>query len=110
MKNMRWSILISNKPEFVTSDNPITFTHPSLSFRGIKNKETLVMFPLSPTRLLLMDHRYSEPRNQYYPMKHPIAVTNGLLWRGAAEYMFSRQHPDEVCQEIEADARMGGFL
>ncbi len=110
MKDMRWSILISDRPDFITSDNPITFIHPSLRFQGVLNKDTSVMFPLSPTRILMMDNCYQKPHNQYYPLKHHAAVSNLLLWRGATEYMFSRRHPDEVCRELELDARAGGFI
>ena len=68
------------------------------------------MLPLSPTRMLVMDHAYREPHNQYYPMKHPVAALNLLLWRGAIEHMFTNRNPDEVCRELEADAKAGGFI
>jgi hypothetical protein len=61
LMGMRWAILLSEEPVFITTDNPVVTLHPSLQFRGIKNAETSVVFPLSPTRLLHIDNRMSEP-------------------------------------------------
>ena len=97
LMKMRWAVVFSDEPVFITSDSPVTFLHPSLGFRGIKNPEATLIFPLSPTRVLHMDNRHSEPDGHYYPLKHPAAVTNHLLWRGANEHMFSHRDPDIVC-------------
>ncbi|WP_368389280.1 DUF4238 domain-containing protein [Mesorhizobium sp. LMG 17147] len=101
---MRWAIIASDQPVFITSDNPVTFIHPSLKFRGLKNEETSVMFPLSPTRILYLDNRQSEPDAQYYALGGKGESQNLLIWRNAIEHMFSHRHPDEVCSEMLADA------
>jgi hypothetical protein len=102
---MRWSVLFTENPTFVTSDNPVTFMHPSLEFRGIRNRETSIIFPLSPTRVLLLDHKLTEPDGQYYPLspgnEGPL---NCLIWRGANEFMYSSRDPDLVCSEIVSSA------
>jgi hypothetical protein len=104
---MRWGFLFTERPVFITTDNPVTVLHPSLKFRGLKNADSTLIFPLSPTRVLFMDNRHSEPDGQYYEIKDPASL-NGLLWRDAIEYMFSPRHPDEVCKEIlESHERMG---
>ncbi len=97
---MRWSMVIGDQPGFITTDHPVTFIHPSLEFRGLKNPETMILFPISPTRLLIMDNRMTEPAGQYYPTKDGVAPWNLLLWREANEYMFSHRDPDEVCAEL----------
>lgn len=99
---MRWAVIASDTPVFITSDHPITFTHPDLRFRGINNTETSVIFPLSPSRLLCMDQRHKEPDNQYYPCQHNGSAENMLIWRSALEHMFSHRNPDDVCREILA--------
>ncbi len=109
LMKMRWSILCSDAPVFITTDNPVIAIHPSLRFRGIENPDTTLMFPLSPTRVLIMDNRHSEPANQYYPLKASPAVTNLLLWRESSNVMFSSRPAEEVCNEICADAEAGGF-
>lgn len=106
MMQMRWSVIFSDSPVFITSDNPITFVHPSMRFRGVTNPDTTIFFPLSPTRLLAMDNRHSEPCNQYYPLRGTAASFNALIWKNAIEYMFSSRNPDLVCKELVADERM----
>jgi hypothetical protein len=103
LMGMRWAILLSEEPVFITTDNPVVTLHPSLLFRGIKNPETSVLFSLSPTRLLHIDNRMSEPNGQYYPLKTNPGSMNGLLWRYAINAMYSSRHTDHVCAEIRAD-------
>ncbi len=109
LMNMRWSMIFSEEPVFVTTDNPVVFLHPSLRFRGINNPETLIMFPISPTRILHMDHLHHEPANQYYPLRGSAAPQNLLMWRSAIEHMFSHRHTDEVCNEFVKAEKEGGF-
>ncbi|WAX94249.1 DUF4238 domain-containing protein [Aminobacter sp. NyZ550] len=97
---MRWAIIASDTPVFITSDNPVTIIHPSLQFRGLKDPETSVLFPLSPTRMLYLDNRRSEPDSQYYAVRGQGEAQNLLVWRNAIEHMLSHRHPDEVCAEM----------
>jgi hypothetical protein len=98
---MRWAIVFAEEPVFVTSDNPVTVDHPSLTFKGLKDPETTVSFPLSPTRMLQLDNRHAEMGNAYWPLKHSPAWTNLLTWRNSIEYMFSHRDPHEVCAEMD---------
>lgn len=106
---MRWSVVCSDQPTFITSDNPVTFIHPSLRFKGISDPETLIMFPLSPTRLLNMDNHHGEPGSRYYALRDHGSSANLLIWRQANEYMFSHRHPHEVCAALVADAERRSF-
>lgn len=107
---MRWSILFSDQPVFITTDNPVVFLHPSLTFRGINNPETSVVFPIGPTRVLCMDHLHDQPANQYYPLKNgSAAAQNVLMWRYSIEHIFSHQHPDIICGEMVEEAERQGF-
>lgn len=109
LMEMRWAVSVSETPVFITSDNPVILLHDSLRFRGFKNPETSVVFPLSPTRVLFLDHRHSEPDGQYYAVKDTAPSFNGLLWRDCNEHMFSSRHPEEVCAEMLHDAECKGF-
>ena len=106
LMGMRWSMLLADRPTFITSDNPITIVHPSLRFRGLSNSETLVLFPICPRRILIMDHRHDRSANQYYPLQGNGTAQNVLIWRNAIEYMFSHQDPDDLCRlmVVEADS------
>lgn len=105
---MRFGILLSEEPVFITTDNPVAVVHPSLQFKGLKNPETCLLFPLSPTRVLFMDNRHSEPDGQYYESADPAGL-NGLLWRNSLEYMFSHRDPYDVCVEIDQSAKQMGL-
>jgi hypothetical protein len=106
---MRWAIFISEKPVFITSDNPVLVGDTLSPFRGLEHQDTIVTFPLSPTRVLMMDNRHEEPDAQFYPLKNDPASINGLIWRNAIEHMFSPRDPHEVCAEMIANAERTGF-
>ena len=106
---MRWSVLVSEQPIFITTDNPVVPVHESLEFRGFKNKDTRVIFPLSPTRILFMDHRHTEPSGQYYPISDNGGGLNGLLWGYSIQHMFSARHPGLVCSDIVERSQEMGF-
>lgn len=109
MMSMRWSIIFSDEPVFITSDNPVNVFHPSLNFRGFGNPDSTVSFPLSPTRILCLDNRHTEPCNQYYPLKIGAGSINALTWRNSINYVFSHRHTGIVCQEMCDDAERMGF-
>ncbi len=106
---MRWAVIVSDEPVFITSDNPVLVGDTLGPHKGLQHPETMVTFPLSPTRVLVMDNRHSEPDGQFYPLKHDPAATNMLIWRNSIEHMFSPRNPDEVCAEMLADAERMGF-
>lgn len=109
MMGMRWAVQFSETPVFITTDNPVTVVHPSLRFRGFRNPETAVIFPLSPTRVLVMDNRHAEPDGQYYRVRKSAPNVNTVLWRESIDRMFSSRHPDHVCAEMLQDAERRGF-
>ena len=98
---MRFSMLTLNRPGFITSDNPVTITHPSGTFRGIGDPDTIISFPISPTRTLMLDNRVGEVDGGYYVSENGIpAVENMAVWRNAIEHMFCSRHPDAVLAEF----------
>jgi hypothetical protein len=109
MIKMRWAIVCTEEPLFITSDNPVTVMHPSLGFKGFKDPESFVSFPLSPTRILHLDNKHNEPDNQYYPLKVNPSAFNSLIWRNSLESMFSHRHTATVCQEMCDEAERMGF-
>lgn len=109
LMKMRWAVVFSETPVFITSDNPVLVGDTINPHRGLKHSEMMVTFPLSPTRMLVMDNRHHEPDAQFYPLRHHPASSNMLIWRNALEHMFSPRHPDEVCAEFVADAEAMGI-
>lgn len=95
----RWSIVISGDPVFITSDNPVAVVHPDREVFGLDTKGTIVLFPITPCRVLFIDD-LDEPEGQYYPLKTPAGVINYTIMRNAFNYMISHRSPDEVLSEI----------
>ena len=109
LMEMRWAMLVTEKPVYITTDNPVIVVHPDLRFRGFRNKEAMVIFPLSSTRTLVMDNRHSESNAQFYDGTQTAASQNGLLFRDSLKCMFSSRNPDLVCAEIVQNAEAMGF-
>lgn len=109
LAEMRWAILFSESPVFITSDNPVLIGDTVNPYQGLKHADAMVTFPLSPTRILIMDTRHNEPDSQFYSLNHDPAATNLLIWRNAIEHMFSPRNPDDVCAEMNAHAKLIGI-
>lgn len=86
---------------FITSDRPVAKVHQTRETFGFGTSGTIVTFPLSPTRVLLMDDSHREPANQYYPLHgdDPVAL-NYATMRNAANFIISSRPTDDVLREI----------
>lgn len=51
----RWSVILAENEHFITSDRPVVVQHTSREVFGIGTTGAVVSFPLSPTRILMMD-------------------------------------------------------
>lgn len=96
LMKMRWSVIFSEEPVFITSDNPVTI-YPG---RNFKDPETKIFFPLSPTRVLIMDYDNDQPNGLYYPLKANPSTLNYLIWNNEIEHIFSHTDPNILCAEI----------
>ena len=65
----RWSVVAAKEPVFMTSDCPVVMNHPHKQKFGIRTKGTTITFPLSPTRMLLLDDDLSRTPNRYWRLK-----------------------------------------
>lgn len=100
----RWCTLVADEDAFVTSDRPVSVQHPSREIFGIGTVGSIVMFPLTPRRLLVMDDRHEEPPNQYYPLSgEAVGPLNGLIWRNGRLLLTGRPIPD-VLAELASSA------
>lgn len=97
----RWSIIFADTPAFITSDNPVCKNHLKREKFGFGTEGTIVTFPLSPTRLLIMDDNHKEPAGQYYPLRSDGPGSFNLgIWRNGSRFMISQRDVDEVLAEI----------
>ena len=97
----RWSIIFSEDSQFITTDKPVVVINKNKEKFGLKTEGTIIMFPISSSRLLVLDDRYNEPKGQYYPLSpEGPGPHNLLIWREALNFMISPRHTDEVCEEM----------
>jgi hypothetical protein len=97
----RWSVLLADEDTFITSDKPVAVEHRTLQRFGVGTRGTIITFPLSPTRLLIMDDMHAEPANQYYPL-HPTdaGAINFTIWHGASRFLITGRQIQEVLGEV----------
>jgi hypothetical protein len=82
----RWSIVLADTDTFITTDKPVGLQHQQREKFGIETQGTIVTFPISPRRILILDDMHSEPANQYYP-------TDQGEWRGVQRYDLAKCPP-----------------
>lgn len=100
LMNKRWSIVFIDEPLFVTSDYPIFVPQPEFARHQIGGKNAMILFPISPTRILCFDD-LDEPANQYYSLaKSNAYMYNMLTWVNTESFMISSRSIDEVLGEI----------
>lgn len=97
----RWSVVFSEADTFVTADKPVVLQHQTRERFGFGTDGTIVTFPLSPTRLLVMDDLHDEPANQYYPLAESnVAAFNFTIWHGASRFLLTGRPLEVVLTEI----------
>jgi hypothetical protein len=101
----RWYVVFSRQPVFITTDNPVTLVNPNHRVFGLATPGTEVFFPLSPTRILIMDDRHDQPKGLYYPLLDDArgsGLFNFAAWHHSERFMISPRHTDAVCAELMA--------
>ena len=101
----RWSVVFAEHDAFITSDRPVSIHHPQRQVAGFGTAGAMILFPLSPTRLLVMDDLHHEPPNQYYPLRAQNAGGFNLsVWRGAGRFLITGRPIADVLSELVAFA------
>jgi len=109
----RWSVICSDKKQFITTDNPLIIYNRifgEVKNYGLNTMGTTIIFPISPTRVLVLDDMLDEPHSQYYPLQDEGTDINLLSWVNAHQFMISHRNPDEVNEEIVRYAEEKGIL
>ncbi len=97
----RWSIVLTESNQFITTDKPVFKQHQEKEIFGVGTEGTVIIFPLSQRRLLVMDDLHDEPANQYYPLKPgALGAFNYGIWRNGSRFMISGRPIPEVLNEI----------
>lgn len=97
----RWSVVIAETDTFITTDKPVVKHHMTKPSFGFRTEGVVVVFPLSPTRILLMDDMHHEPANQYYPLlEGSEGAFNFGMWRNGSRFMVTGRAVHDVLSEI----------
>jgi hypothetical protein len=97
----RWSVVFSEADTFITTDKPVVLQHQTRKRFGFATAGTIVTFPLSPTRHLVMDDMHDQLGNQYYSLVHSNAgVFNATIWHSATRFLLTGRPLEDVLTEI----------
>ena len=98
----RWSIVCADEDSFVTSDRPVNIHHPTERRFGFETPGVQIIFPISPTRILVMDDLHDKEANRYYTLQsHGAGGFNLLIWQSRVRFMITGRPPQQVIEEIE---------
>jgi hypothetical protein len=96
----KWGIVFSDRPAFVTSDNPVALTRGTATKRsfGFRTPGTQVFFPISPNRMLVI---WDEWPHQFAHYKLTNADTfNRHIVQGAVRFVFYDQNDNHLATQI----------
>jgi|GEM_PF-1234035 len=98
----RWSVIVSETDAFITSDRPVTLQHSTLSKFGFGTQGSVLMFPLSPTRVLVMDDIQDKLGDQYYKLtdRGSVVAINMSIWHGSSRFFITGRSVVDVLTEF----------
>ena len=97
----RWSIVCTESKQFITTDKPVFKQHQEKQTFGFGIEGTIISFPISQRRLLVMDDLHDEPANQYYPFKNGVlGAFNYDIWHNGSRFMISGRSVPEILHGI----------
>jgi hypothetical protein len=97
----RWGIVFSEKPAFVTSDCPVVRDRGSCQRRafGFRTPGTLILFPCSPKRLLVISDDW--PHEFAHYKLTDADVFNQMIARGAVRFIYGSERDLELAKKIK---------
>jgi hypothetical protein len=105
----RWSVIVSTKEHFVSSDKPVMLEHQERKEFGFGTPGAMITFPLSPTRILVMDDLHDEPCNQYYALvEKNVGAFNYGIWHTGTRFLITGRPVAQVLTEMVQWAENNG--
>jgi hypothetical protein len=99
--NKKWAIVVAPHPVFVTSDRPVYFLNSERKRFGIRTPGTRIIFPISPTRVLLAHDDERGKANSYVHLRRGDVIPwNFLTWVHAKQFLISHFEPSLLLAEM----------
>lgn len=103
VKTMRWKLLFADEEAFITSENPVSAYHPTESRWGIGTMGVHVLFPLSPSLMMVMSN---EQARHPYILKSinssGVRSLNAMTIHSAEQFLYSHLPFEAVADLIQA--------
>jgi len=99
----RWSGIFSERPVFITTDALVMMLNPTLERFGFMTPGTVVSFPLSPTRVLMID----EPAATRGIMAGQIVDAKGIALAYPLVRVYRKSETTRTTKHL--GIRMAGF-
>jgi hypothetical protein len=97
----RWSVVFSETDQLITSDRPVNIRDGEARNCGVNSPGAIASFPLSPSRMLILDDNFNEPANQYYPLRvENIGAFNLGTWHATARFLITGRSVRNVLEEM----------
>jgi hypothetical protein len=90
----QWYIIYSEDKKFITSDKPVINT------LGLQTEGTVIVFPISPTRILIMDDMGKEEAYNKFLDESNYHFYNSLIYKNAYRYIISNYDFESYITEI----------
>jgi hypothetical protein len=96
----RWGVIFATAPAFITSDNPVFLDRGRYGGKkfGIGTPGTLISFPISPTRFLLIADEWEHPF-MHYRLEDDRVFMRRVV-RRAHRFVFSSQESPKLAEII----------
>jgi hypothetical protein len=98
LMNMRWYATYLEKPNLITSDNPVAVFNNDGDVPALKKPGTTIYFPLHPTLLLHLDNKNGPDGGYYASQEHTLP--NAIAYKNKYQKIFSPREPTAVIKEI----------
>ena len=97
-----WGIVFADTDSFITSDNPVAIERGACRRKkfGISTPGTLVCFPISPQRFLVIADEW-EWEFMHYKLDDPQVFVRRVV-NGADRFVFARQESHLIVKAIAA--------
>jgi hypothetical protein len=105
--SLPWTVLVSARPAFITTDHPVTLVNSGNKPPAILNSQTTIYLPLSPTRLVLINYKGRNEGSIVQIKNGQEAPFNYSIFRSAYRCAFSAWDSIKLLDQI---VRMGDYI